>query len=72
MTTALRDAALALGVTPLPARISIANTHAPRPWAPFAAGWATAPVHYLGGGTTPDLAAIAYPADDPIHFEVCR
>ncbi len=60
MTTAFRDAAFALGVTPLPARITAANTHsASRPWAPFAAGWANAPVLYLGGGTTPDLAAIA-------------
>lgn len=60
MTTAFRDATFALGITPLPARITAESTHsAPRPWAPFAAGWATAPVLYLGGGTTPDLVAIA-------------
>ena len=58
MTTAFRDAAFALGVTPLPARITAERTHtAPRPWAPFAAGWATATVLYPDG-TRPDYAAI--------------
>jgi iron complex transport system substrate-binding protein len=60
MTTAFRDAAFALGVTPLPARINAERTYSvPRPWAPFAAGWATSTVLYADGGTTPDYAAIA-------------
>lgn len=53
-----RDAAFALGVTPLPARPNAEGVYSkPRPWAPFAADWETSTVLFTDAGL--DYKAIA-------------
>ncbi|MDQ3640665.1 MAG: ABC transporter substrate-binding protein [Actinomycetota bacterium] len=58
LSNRFRDASFALGVTPLPSRYNDERIYTiPRPWAQYAAGWATSTVLFSGGG--PDLTAIA-------------
>lgn len=51
LNTRYRDAAFALGVTPLPARVNAEKVYSdPRPWASFAAGWANSTVVFGSKG----------------------
>lgn len=51
LSSRYRDAAYALGVTPLPARVNADKGYTdPRPWAPFAAKWTTSTVLFGNKG----------------------